>query len=493
MNQDKPMNKLAKGSYFLILDSLANLGIGAVFWLVLAKLTDPTVLGQAMVVWTFAVTILGFTGYGIQVALSKYLSEYNAKNMPNTVRRLLRNGIRASFIMSAAAALVICLLSDQIATLGYKDPTLSVLIIFTIATFLPTQTIIAALLGAFTGLHTMKYVTITDAIFQAVKMVFAIAAILSGLGVFGILMGFTIASFISLAVSYFYLLPRAIPKSTEIEEKLEGTKHITRFASLSYLTVGFNMMSHHLGILVLGAYSFEWAAFYGLALLISKVVGSFSHSVGSALLPTASEQWAKGDKVQLGKMVNTAVRISILISGFGFIILMMDPSYFLSLISDSYIEAGWSLRILATSGIMAAISMILTSLLNAANRAADVARIGIISSATITILTFVLAHSYGIEGAAMAVFIGFALRLTLSSVVLKQKEKMMISSRSIIKPFVAIMGGLMVGYVFVIWNQVLVGVLVGIGCYVIFAITYKVTTKHEIRQIIRIAISHNKK
>src|SRR5439155_21227565 len=296
-------------------------------------------------------------------------SEYNAKNMPNTVRTVLRNGIRASLILSGVGALVICLLSGQIATLAYQDSTLSILIIFTIATFLPTQTVVAAIQGAFNGLHTMKYVTITDAIFQAARMSLAVLALIYGLGVFGILLGFTIASFISMVVCYFYLLPRVIPKSSEIKEKIsEGTGRIIRFASLNYATVGFNIFSPHLAILVLGTQSFESAAFYGLALLVSKVVGSFSHSVGGALLPTASEQLARGGKNNLEGPVNTAVRISILISGFGFIFLMIDPTYFLSQISDSYVEAGWSLRILATSAIMGAISSIMTSLLNAANR-----------------------------------------------------------------------------------------------------------------------------
>jgi len=339
----------------------------------------------------------------------------------------------------------------------------------------------------------MKYVTITDAIFQAARMALAVLALIYGLGVFGILLGFTIASFISMVVCYFYLLPRVIPKSSEIKEKIsEGTGRIIRFASLNYATVGFNIFSPHLAILVLGTQSFESAAFYGLALLVSKVVGSFSHSVGGALLPTASEQLVRGGKNKLEGPVNTAVRISILISGFGFIFLMIDPTYFLSQISDSYVEAGWSLRILATSAILGAISSIMTSLLNAANRASDVAKIGMTASATIVVLTFILATTNGLEGAAVALFIGTALRLALSLVVLKQKEKMIISSKSIVGPFMAIMSGLIVGYMFVIWNHVLLGVIVAMVCYIVFSIACKVTTKREIRQIIGIAVNRNR-
>ena len=482
-------NKLAKGSYFLILDNLVNLGIGAIFWLILAKMIEPAALGQAMVVTGFATTIVGFSGYGIQVALSKYMSEYNAKNMPNAAKRMLKNSIRGSLILSGIMAVIISVLSGQISTLAYQDSSLALLLVFTISTFLPTQTVIAALLGAFQGMQIMKYVTMADLIFQASRMAFAVFAVVYGLEVFGILLGFSLASFLSLVVCYFYLLPRAIPASSEKKEADEGTKHVVNFVSLSYFSVGIKTLSAQLGILILGTQSFEWAAFYGLALLISKIVGSFSHSVGGALLPTASEERVRGNKGELRKMVNTSVRISILISGFGFMFLMIDPMYLLSLISDSYVEAAWALRILAIAAVVAAIGSILISLLNASNRAADVAKIGLVSALSTILLTFILAPIDGLEGAAIAMLVGSSLSLILSLIVLKQKEELIISSRSIIKPFVPILGGLVIGYIFVLLNQVLVGIILAISCYVAFSIVYRVTTKVEIMRLIGIIVN----
>jgi stage V sporulation protein B len=495
-NKNNPFNKLARGSFFLVLDNLANFVIGAVFWLILAKITDPTIVGQAMVITGFAATVIGFTGYGVQIGLSKYLSEYNARDMPNTVRRILRNGIRGSLILSGIMVVIISLLSGHISTIAYNDSTLALLLIFTMVTFLPTQTVVSALLGAYQGMHMAKYVTITDVIFQVSRIAFVLFAVFYGLSLFGILLGFTLSSLLALAVSYIYFLPRAVPRSSAADvaagdknEKSEhiGTKHITNFMSLNYLTVGSKIASHQLGILIIGTYSFELAAFYGLALLISKVVGSFSHSVANALLPTASEHLVKGEKSELKKMVNTAVRVSILISGFGFIVLMIDPMYFLSLISDSYVEAAWALRILTVSAIMISITAVLTSLLNAANRPLDVAKIGIFSSLTIIVLTVVLTPIYGMEGAAIAMFAGSAQNLALSLVTLKQKENMIISSNSIIKPFTAIISGLVVGYLFVILNQVLIGIILAVACYAGFSIVYRATTKHEIKQLINIA------
>jgi len=494
LNPNTSTNKLAKGSFFLILDNFTNLGIGAIFWLVLAKMTDPTIVGQAMVVTGLAVTLIGFSGYGVQATLSKYISEYNAKNMPNSARRVLRNVIKASLIMSGIMAVVVSILSNQIATTAYQNSSLALFLVFTLCTYLPTQTIVAALLGAFQGAHMMKYVAMGDLVFQTSRLMLVVFAFYNGIDLFEILVGFSIASFLELAVCYFLLLPRAIPKPIRKEqEPSEETKRIINFTGLNYFTIGLKILSVQFGTLILGTQSFEWAAFYGLALLISKIVGSFSNSVAGALLPTASAEWIKGNKVALSQMVNTSIRISILISGFGFILLVIDPTYFLNLISDSYVEAAWALRILAISAIIAAISSILTSLLNAANRAADVAKIGIISSTTTIVLTLILAPISGLEGAAIAMFVGSALALFMSLIVLKQKENMIISSRSMLKPFGTIMSGLMVGYVFVLLNQVLLGIIIAIACYAGFSIAYKVTTKSEIKQIIGIAVNRDKK
>ncbi|MFY3740885.1 MAG: O-antigen/teichoic acid export membrane protein [Candidatus Nitrosomirales archaeon] len=490
MKPKTSFNKFAKGSYFLILDNLTNLGIGAIFWVVLAKIAEPGVIGQAMVITGFATIFIAFTGHGIQIGLSKYISEYDARNMPNTVRRLLRNGIKGGLMISAVLVVAISLLSGQISESAYQNESLALLLVFLIVTFVPTQTVMWVLIGAFQGMQEMKYVTATDLIFQLSRMGFAVFGVLYGLDVFGILLGFALASFLSLGVCYFYLLPRAIPKSTDQKESesKEGMKQVTRFTSFNYFEIGIKTFSVQLGILVLGTQSFEWAAFYGLALLISKIVGSFSRSVGMALLPAASVQLATGSKVELRNMVNTAVRISTMISGFGFIILVIDPTYFLNLISDKYVEAALALRILAASAIITAMASIFTSLLNASNRAKDVAKIGFISSMIGIALTLILPQFIGLEGAALAFLTSSIINLSLALLALK-KEKITASSRSMIRPFVAIISGILVGQVFVFFNQILLGIIIAIVCYIGFCIAYRVTTRVEIKKLISIAVN----
>jgi stage V sporulation protein B len=489
MSSREATEKFVKGSYYLLLDNVTNYGIGAVFWLVLAKITDPISIGQSMVVIAFATSIIGFSGYGIQITLAKYIAEYNARSMPQTARRVLIFGIKMALIISGGAALVLSLLSGPISTVAYQDSSLAVFLIFSILTFFPSQTLVYTLLGAFQGLHIMKYVVINDVVFQASRMAIAgVVMVFYGLDAFGILVSFSVASLFALIISYCVLLPRAIPKSNGKEETIQGVKHLVNFSGLNYLSIGLKTASAQIGMLVLGTQNFEWAAFFGLALLIAKVLGSFSISVSGALLPTASEQWTKGNKSELARMVNAAMRISLFVSGFGFIILMMEPAYFLKLISPSYVEAAFALQILIVFSIISAISTILASLLNGLNRAADVGKIGLFSSATAIMLTFILTPMLGLEGAATAMLIGAVLSLILSLIALKKEGKMITYTRSLFKPLTSMAAGLLIGYFFILWNNALIGIVLAVLTYAIFSIVYRVTTRNELKGLLGIVV-----
>jgi stage V sporulation protein B len=489
MSSREATEKFVKGSYYLLLDNLTNYGIGTLFWLVLAKITDPIWIGQSMVVIAFATSIIGFSGYGIQITLAKYIAEYNARSMPQTARKVLSFGIKVGLIISGAGALVLSLLSGPISTVAYQDSSLAMLLAFSILTFFPSQTIVYTLLGAFQGLHLMKYVVLNDVVFQSSRMAIAVVMVVFySLDAFGILVSFSVGSLIALIISYCYLLPRAFPKSNAKEETIQGVKHLINFSGLNYLSIGLKTASVQIGMLVLGTQNFEWAAFFGLAILISKVLGSFSISVSGALLPTASEQWTKGNKVELARMVNSAMRVSLFVSGFGFIILMMEPAYFLKLISPSYVEAAFALQILIVSSVINAISTILASLLNGLNRAADVGKIGLFSSVTAIVLTVILTPMLGLEGAATSTLLGAVLGLILSLRALKKEAKMIAYTRSLFKPFMSMSAGLVIGYMFILWNNPLIGIVLAVLTYAIVSMVYRVTTRNELKGLVTIVI-----
>ena len=485
MNPSSPFRRFATGSYFLLLDNLVNFGIGAVFWLVAAKMVDPVSIGQSMVIIAFATTIIGFFGYGLQRTLEKYISEYIARNMPHTSRRLLKSAIKISLIMTGGAALFITLISQPLATIAYHDSSISSLLVLIVLTYLPSQTVIAVLRGAFVGAHMAKHAVLGDSIFQLSRITLIVVAgiVLGNIDVLGIILSFSISSGLALATVYFYSLPRAFPKLDRKDEANEDIKHLIKFSGLNYFTVGLRTATSQVGVLVLATQNFEWAAFYGLAGLISRVVGASSLSVSSALLPAASEQLVKGDQIELSKMINTAIRISIFISGFSFTLLMLEPSYFLRLISHAYIQAGDALRILVIISMNNAVSAIFGSLLNASNRTVDIAKIEIVSSVIVIVLTFTLIPIIGLLGAALATLIGSVCALALYILAVKREEKLSLSVTNLVKSLVPIAVALTVGYIVIIAGGAVVGYVAAIVSYIISSLLFGVIKKNELKEL----------
>ncbi len=491
---DKPYEKLARGSYFLILSNITNLGLGAAFWILLAKIVSLTSLGQTMVVIALATSVFGFAGYGVSVMVSKYIADYNVRGMPNTSRRVFSLGLKIAMLVSSVAAIILALLSGTISSAVYHDPSLSFLMTFAVVTYLPSQTIVAALTAAFQGSHRMEYTLLINLIYEIARLAITVMLVLYGLSSFGILVGFSAASLVASLIGYVYLIPKAVPWSKNKEEPSESLRHTVKFSGLNYFAIGMRTLSTQIGVLIVGTQSIEWAALYGISVLIANMVGGILLAVSRAILPTASEEWTKGNQTRVRSVFNTAVRISLFMSGFSFLILMIEPSYVLRLISESYIHAALALRILVVSAIISSLSAIMISLLNATNRAKDVALNGLISSAITIALTFVLPFMFGIDGAAIAILSGSITSLVLSLVVLKRRDGLTLSLKNVVKPLVSISVGLLVGFpIFALWHNIVLSLALSILSYIAFSWMCRVTTESELRAMLSIVLHMSKR
>ncbi|MGI0012596.1 MAG: oligosaccharide flippase family protein [Nitrososphaera sp.] len=488
----KASEKLAKGSYYLILDNVVNLSLGALFWIVLAKLIDAAPIGQAMVAVAFATSVIGFAGFGVQVTISKFMSEYNARGMPHVSRRVLSLGIKLALIVSVSVAVVIALLSGYIATEAYNDSSMSALLILSVLTFLPAQTVVSALMGAYQGSHKMKYVLISDSIYQVIRLGIALFLVLASFSAFGIIASFAVASVVASVLGFVYFVPKLFDKqvaaydasSPQSKSEVRGLRQIIKFSGHNYAAVGMKTLTTQIGVLIVGTQNFELAAFYGLSVLISNLVGGILNAVSRALLPTASEEWTRGNKTGLSHTLDTGIRLSMLISGIGFLVLFVQPSAVLGLISEQYVEASFALRILVVASMIYSLGAIVTSMLNAANRAAEVAKIGIVSSGITIALTFILTPALDIEGAAIALLAGSIASLAMSVSYLRSKENITISAKGTLKPAIAMVIGAAVAFAgaLVIPNTI-ASLSLGLLAYGAISLGWRVTTKKEIRNL----------
>jgi O-antigen/teichoic acid export membrane protein len=126
-------------------------------------------------------------------------------------------------------------------------------------------------------------------------------------------------------------------------------------------------------------------------------------------------------------------------------------------------------------------------MLNAANRAAEVAKIGLTSSGITIALTFILTPMFYIEGAAVAMLVGSIASLAMSMISLKSKENIALSAKSTLKPSIAMMIGAASAFATtIVTPNIVLSLVAGLATYGVVSIAWRVTTKKEVRTLLGI-------
>jgi O-antigen/teichoic acid export membrane protein len=487
---DTSLHKITVGSYFLVIDQFVNYGLGFVFWFILAKLVAPETIGQVFVVTASATAVLGFAGYGSQITTSKYIAEYNAKKMQNVSKKIFFVGLKIGIIVSIATGIIFFLFSHYLANSFYHDSSLAPLMIVAMTIFLPSQTILACMNGAFQGMQKMKYTALADFIFQSSKILISVVLIFLGLGSLGIISALALGSIIAVSIALKFVRKLILINPPNNQKYLPNLREVMRFSALNYLSIGISYLSLQIPYILLGIqHNFNSVAFFGIAVLLSGIVGGITESVGRAILPTASGRRANDDEQDLSTAVNTAFRLSIVLSGFIYIVLLVAPGQVLSLLSNEYTAASQALRILILSAIGSSLATLIYFMLNGMGKPQWVARITIISSSIEIGLAFSLVPYLGMLGASTALLSGTLTSALLAIYYSRKLETLHISYSNIFMPLLTVASAISIGHAALVFlsNNVPVALLLSIGSYLLLIRAFKVAAHSELRELLRAA------
>ena len=490
---NRPLQKIAVGSYFLIIDQLVNYGLGFVFWFTLAKLVTPETVGQVLVVTASATAVLGFAGYGSQLTISKYIAEYNAREMPNVSKKIFFMGLKIGLIVSGSAAIIFLLFSQYLADSFYHDSSLTPLIIVAMAIFLPSQTILMCINGAFQGMQKMKYTALADSVFQVSKILISVVVIFLGLGSLGIVSALTLGSLITISIGLMLIRKLLLDnpkkkKKKEEEEDLPNLRHVTRFSALNYLSVGMSILILQISTMLLGSHGdFSSVALFGISALLAGIVGGVTESVGRAIMPTASEKREDGDEQDLSVAINSAFRLSIVISGFIYIVLLIAPAEVLSFLSKEYAAASQILGIMILVAIGSSLTTFISFMLNGMGKPQWVARMAIVSSSIGIGLAFLLVPYFGMWGASTALLVAVVAKNFVAVYYTRKLETLNISYSNVYLPLLTVAFAISVGYAALILssNNTSIALFLSIASYLFLIRAFKVASRSELRELLQ--------
>lgn len=430
------LEKVVSGSVYLAVDLLLTSAMGALFWVVVAMLVPPSDVGLAATIIAFLTTLNVFATLGLPVAVSKYISEYNAQKRFDLSKSIFGLSIKIGLGIGILASILLLLFSGPISSMVYQNPELGSLMVFA-AILVPFQVVIASLNGCYQGCQRMEFCLIGDAIIAVVKLgAVLLLVLIFSYKALGILSAVALGTILSCVTGYFLLVPRCLPRagnapSTAGQNQLR--RGVLAFSFPNYISGIFGTLSMQLGIMLLGIYSLSSVAYYNIALLIFSMLIGIVGSVSTALLPTVSEQWIIGSKSGVSDLLNLVIRLSLAVTGPFLLGALLFPKEVLALISPLYTAASPSLQILTFSVFFGALGLSATSVLNGIGNAKASMKVVLLSSLGTIVVTVISVPIFGMVGAAVAIFIGYLLRVT-AGIFLLGKEGINLKVMSILRP-----------------------------------------------------------
>ncbi|MFD9128307.1 lipopolysaccharide biosynthesis protein [Kitasatospora sp. NPDC059571] len=271
---------LLRNGHVLTLSSVTAAALGAVFWVLSTRWYSADVVGRS---YTALAAVSLLSGIG-QLNLGDVLVRFVPVAGRRTGRVVLRCYlVSAAFSAVAAAAFLLAqpLLAPGLAFL--REPVVALAFIAATAGY----TLFVLQDGALTGLRRPNWVLGENALFAVAKAVLLAAFVALGSG---ILVSWTVALVLSLAVTNGYLFRRAIPDHQRAAAPTgRPAAGLARYTAADYVGSLFRMVAYSvMPLLVLNRYGAAQSAYFSLAWVIAYTFFLAAMNMGSSLIVEAA-------------------------------------------------------------------------------------------------------------------------------------------------------------------------------------------------------------
>ncbi len=368
---------------------MAITGFGYLFWLILGKLLTTHEVGAFSAVFNAALILSGLSTLGLTTAAIKLIPEYQVKNQEEKVRGTAFYALKVIAAINILMFLILFFVAPML-TNAFSADDFKLLAIATLA--LTAYTAPACYLS---GLQLMKRLAITDGIGMVSKAILLVPFIMLGFGY--------ASGVYALAVSFFAVgLYRTLFISHGKSE--HDSKEIWSYAIPAFISMPATMFIGS-GNIVLQAL-FTSAAAVGLftiAFVLTSPIKMVTSMISQAIFPVTSQQWAAGQKQQLGTLATQSLRYSYLVAAPMILILSAFAADFLTiLVKAEYAAASGIVPILSVASALSGISSILLAILYTTGNPKLSRNAWIAAGLINLVLMLVLIPMFGIAGNSIA-------------------------------------------------------------------------------------------
>jgi O-antigen/teichoic acid export membrane protein len=405
MSKAADMAKISvKGGFHVMWGLVASTVISAVGTVIIALLLGEENYGLYAIAITAPTMIILFRDWGVNLAMIRYTAQSNAENKAHNIRSIFMSGLIFEIAVGIALSLIGFFLSDFLAVTVLNRPTITPLIQIASLSVL-TSALVNTATAAFTGIEKMHLNSIMVVSQSVIKTALIIALVLIGLGTYGAITGYTVATLLAglIGILLMFTLYKKLPKPEG--GKLEIGKNIKIMLkyglplSIGVILTGFLLQYYNF---LLYIYVADNAIIGNLAIAQNFVVliTFFATPVTIMLFPAFSKIDHKKDPETLKNVFQTSVKYaSLLVVPVTAMIMALAQPAISTLFGNKYAEAPLFLALLAITYLYTLLgNLSIGGLINGQGQTTFNLIVAVITAAVGFPLGFILISNYGVRG-----------------------------------------------------------------------------------------------
>jgi O-antigen/teichoic acid export membrane protein len=422
---------IIRGMSVALLGSVVGGGLGFVFLVAMARLTNQHDFGLLVLAVNLLATAAAVTVAGADYATIRYVA---AARTPGAKRGAMMAPIRLvmalNLCVAAAGAVFAAPISKHL--LGQPDFTP---ILRAAAIVLPLTVLAQMFSACLSGLEQARGELVRKIVEQAGRIALGVLALSLGFGLVGATLSMAVAA-AATAVAVGYVLLRSLPRGGTTESI--GGRVVIRFAwpqavgnvaTQLWVVAAITILSHSTDARTVALFG----AAFAIAQLPLLVYNAFTYRFS----PAIARLWDRGENEALGQLLKSVTRWVTIFAVPLFAVAIALPGPLLQIYGSNYRPAALALALMTIATLLNALAgpveraLIMTGRVKlemAANLAATVVVVG---------LALILTPRYGLTGAAISVLVYTIVRNAAKSYLVYRTMRMTPLSFSLVRPLVA--------------------------------------------------------
>ena len=398
---------------FLYIENASTMVYGYAFWLILSRITSTDVIGISSSLISISTIFVSIACIGIPLGSQRFLGKVFLEKRFEDARTL----VKVSLLLVTGGIIICCslILITSGWTLSKYDFSLIGITVFLIASSsISTQfryIIIASL-------ETRKLVVISI-ISSGIKLFVTIILVLEGTNELGVMVGFTVAPFLSSILFAFNVL--SLLKGRQENPTFEFVKTfkpLLKASLVSWIPLIIDTTGAQIGtIIVLGIQGSTNAGIYFIAFQITIGISAVIWALESVTYPALSAM-SEGRKLFLWRVIKIGLIIVLPLSSS----MIFYSEDVMQIFGFDYKEGAYPLQILLLSILPTAVTVGISILAYSYGNYAQVLIIGLATTIPRTILYFIFVPWYSGTGAALSFTLGSLIGLIVSLIIARRLD-----------------------------------------------------------------------